>query len=151
MTTRTPQKIANDVDQLNSFLRGEVSAVETYSQAIDKLSDEPAIRAKLAACRQSHAQRVDLLRAEIERRGGTPVEGSGAWGSFAKLVEGGAKMFGRKAAIAALEEGEDHGRDDYRSELDGLSPDLRRLVETRLLPEQMQTHDILSNLKHQQI
>ena len=151
MNTQSDKKtLDKDVEQLNSFLRGEVSAVETYTQAIDKLSDEPSVRAKLAACRESHAQRAALLRAEIERRGGAPASGSGAWGSFAQLVEGGAKMFGRKAAIAALEEGEDHGRDDYRSDLAELSPDVRRLVETQLLPKQMQTHDVLSQLKHQQ-
>jgi hypothetical protein len=30
------------VDQLNSFLRGEISAVETYRQAIEKVDDEHA-------------------------------------------------------------------------------------------------------------
>ena len=28
------------VDQLNSLLRGEISAVETYKQAIEKVDDE---------------------------------------------------------------------------------------------------------------
>ena len=137
-----------DVDQLNSFLRGEISAVETYDQAIEKLQEEPALGSTLANCRTSHQQRVEMLRDEIRRRGGEPSAGSGAWGTFAQLVEGGAKAFGKKAAINALEEGEDHGRDDYKSELDDLSPDLRRLVESRLLPEQIRTHDAMSALKH---
>lgn len=137
-----------DVTQLNSFLRGELSAVETYAQAIAKLDDEPALRASLEDCRMSHQRRAALLREEIARRGGEPAEGSGLWGAFAQLVEGGAKVFGKKAAIAALEEGEDHGRDDYRAELANLDPDLRRLVETQLLPEQLRTHDTLSALKH---
>lgn len=137
-----------DVTQLNSFLRGELSAVETYAQAIAKLDDEPALRARLEDCRMSHQRRAGLLREEIARRGGEPAEGSGIWGAFAQLIEGGAKVFGKKAAIAALEEGEDHGRDDYRAELDNLDPDLRRLVETQLLPEQLRTHDTLSALKH---
>jgi hypothetical protein len=138
----------SDLEHLNSFLRGEISAVETYDQAIEKLADEPSLKNKLADCRSSHEHRVALLRDEISRRGGEPAEDSGAWGSFAQLVEGGAKVFGKKAAIAALEEGEDHGRDDYRSELDELSPDVRRLVEGRLLPEQLRTHQVLSDLKH---
>jgi hypothetical protein len=145
MTNATPK---SDIAHLNSFLRGEISAVETYSQAIEKLADEPSIHGKLADCRASHEQRARLLREEIARRGGEPAEGSGAWGSFAQLVEGGAKVFGKKAAIAALEEGEDHGRDDYRAELDELSPDVRRLVEAKLLPEQLRTHEVLSHLKH---
>ena len=145
---QTVHDTKTDIDHLNSFLRGEISAVETYGQAIEKLEAEPAIGSTLANCRASHEKRVQVLRDEIRRRGGEPAEGSGAWGSFAKLVEGGAKVFGAQAAIAALEEGEDHGRDDYKSELDELSPEVRRLVESQLLPEQLRTHDTLSALKH---
>ncbi len=136
----------DDITQLNSFLRGELSAVETYDQAIAKLGDDPAVRGKLDNCRTSHQLRATLLREEIRRRGGEPAEGSGPWGAFAQLVEGGAKLFGKKAALAALEQGEDHGREDYRVELDDLSPELRRFVEGKLLPEQLRTHDALSGL-----
>lgn len=139
-----------DVRQLNSFLRGELSAVETYQQAIAKLLDEPVLRAELNECLLSHQRRVELLRAEIVRRGGEASEGSGAWGAFAKLVEAGANVFGRKAAIAALEEGEDHGRDEYREELAGLDSETRTFVESKLLPEQLRTHDKLSALKRAQ-
>jgi hypothetical protein len=140
---------SGDVKRLNSFLRGEMSAVETYNQAIRKLGSEPSVSSKLEGARNSHQQRVALLREEIVRRGGEPAEGSGVWGAFANLTEGGAKMLGKQAAIAALEQGEDHGRDDYKRELAELSPDARQLVETRILPEQMRTHDTLSELKKQ--
>jgi len=140
------EETKDDVTQLNSFLRGELSAVETYDQAIHKLGDDPAVSGKLENCRTSHQLRVTLLREEIRRRGGQPSEGSGPWGAFAQLVEGGAKLFGKKAALAALEEGEDHGRDDYKAELEDMSPDLRRFVEAKLLPEQLRTHDVLSGL-----
>lgn len=140
------EETKDDITQLNSFLRGELSAVETYDQAIAKLGDDPAVRGKLDNCRTSHQLRATLLREEIRRRGGEPAEGSGPWGAFAQLVEGGAKLFGKKAALAALEQGEDHGREDYRVELDDLSPELRRFVEGKLLPEQLRTHDALSGL-----
>lgn len=136
----------DDITQLNSFLRGELSAVETYDQAIAKLGDDPAVGGKLDNCRTSHQLRATLLREEILRRGGEPAEGSGPWGAFAQLVEGGAKLFGKKAALAALEQGEDHGRDDYKAELAGASSDLRRFVESKLLPEQLRTHDALAGL-----
>lgn len=136
----------DDITQLNSFLRGELSAVETYDQAIAKLGDDPAVAGKLESCRGSHQSRATLLSAEILRRGGEPAEGSGPWGAFAQLVEGGAKLFGKKAALSALEQGEDHGRDDYKAELEGSSPELRRFVEAKLLPEQLRTHDALSGL-----
>jgi predicted house-cleaning noncanonical NTP pyrophosphatase (MazG superfamily) len=147
-TSRGTATLVDDLDHLNSFLRGEISAVETYDQALEKLADQPSVRERLQDARSSHQERVSLLRTEITKRGGEPAEGSGAWGSFAKLVEGGAKVFGAKAAIAALEEGEDHGRDDYRRDLEDLSLEVRRLVESQLLPAQLRTHDLMSALKH---
>ena len=139
----------NDIDKLNSFLRGELSAVETYDQAMQKLADEPAVMMSLQQSRTSHLRRADALRAEIRRLGGDPADSSGVWGGFAKLVEGGAKLFGKKAAVAALEEGEDHGRDDYKRELDALTPQVRAFVQAQLLPEQQRTHDALAQLKKQ--
>ena len=136
------------VDTLNSFLRGEISAVETYRQAIEKLQDKPEASI-LSEGLRSHQQRVSLLTEEVARRGGKPSQGSGPWGAFAKLLEGGAKVFGTKAAIAALEEGEDHGRDDYKRDAAKLEPDARAFVQQQLLPEQLRTHQALSTLKKQ--
>jgi uncharacterized protein DUF2383 len=134
------------VDTLNSFLRGEISAVETYRQAIEKLENSPDASILNDGLR-SHQQRVSLLTDEVQRRGGKPAQSSGTWGAFAKLLEGGAKVFGTKAAIAALEEGEDHGRDDYKRDAPKLEADARDFVQNQLLPEQLRTHQALSQLK----
>jgi demethoxyubiquinone hydroxylase (CLK1/Coq7/Cat5 family) len=140
--------MANEtVDLMNSFLRGEISAVETYRQALDKIDNPGATRSLLQQCMQSHQQRVDTLRTQVQRLGGSPAQGSGPWGAFAKLVEGGAKLFGEKAAIAALEEGEDHGRDDYRRDVAKLAGEARTFVTTNIMPEQERTHRALSDLK----
>ncbi len=125
----------NSVDTLNELLRGEISAVETYRQALEKLTNSP-VRAELEDCRQSHALRVQKLREQVMRLGGRPDESSGAWGTFAKLVAGSAKAFGEKAAIAALEEGEDHGLRLYKGDIDKLDPASRALVEADVLPAQ---------------
>jgi hypothetical protein len=87
------------------------------------------------------------LRIEFRQLGGEPATGSGPWGTFAKVVEGGAKAFGEKAAVAALEEGEDHGLKDYKADLGDLDFEAVELVRGKLLPEQKQTHDRLSALK----
>jgi hypothetical protein len=58
----------------------------------------------------------------------------------------GAALFGRKSALAALEEGEDHGLAQYRERLNDLDSESRRMVESLLLPEQLKTHDTLRNL-----
>jgi hypothetical protein len=135
------------VDALNELLRGEFSAVETYRQAIEKLGSSAAL-GQLEDCRRSHEQRVAKLRGEVMRLGGQPAQGSGAWGAFARLFEGGAKAFGEKAAVGALEEGEDHGLKLYRDDLAKLDTSSRQLVETDLLPAQEQTHRTMSTLKH---
>lgn len=142
MTTTTE----NTIDQLNSFLRGELSAVETYQQAIARL-DTSVNRGLLEECSRSHQKRAVLLAREVQRLGGEPAKSSGAWGTFAKLVEGGAQVFGESMAIAALEEGEDHGRDDYRRDMDELEPSARIFIEQQVLPEQLRTHDAMRALK----
>ena len=140
----------SSVDQLNSFLRGELSAVETYRMALDKLDATSPSRAEVEACLASHQERVTALREAIVQLGGKPSDSSGPWGVFAKAVEGTAKVFGDKAAIAALEEGEDHGLKDYKGELDDDDLDMqsKALLMSRLLPAQQATHDRMSALKH---
>ena len=137
---------AKPVDTLNELLRGEISAVETYRQALEKLTSSDARMQLEDACR-SHELRVQKLRDQVVRLGGKPDETSGAWGAFARLVEGGAKTFGEKAAIAALEEGEDRGLKLYRGDLSGLDPASRQFVQTDLLTPQEQTHRTMSTLK----
>ena len=139
----TPEQV---VHVLNSFLRGEISAVETYRQALSELRGSRHA-AVIESNLRSHEQRMNLLTSEVRRLGGQPADSSGLWGAFAKMVEGGAKKLGEKAAIAVLEEGEDHGRNDYQRELDKLDPTTREFVRTRLLAEQLRTHDALSSLK----
>jgi len=138
---------ASSLEQLKSFLRGEISAVETYRLALAKVAD-PRVQVVLREALQSHHQRVDRLRQWITQHGGTPPEDSGVWGSFAKLVEGGAVAIGLRPSIAALEAGEDHGLRDYRGDRTNLDAASRLLVERYLLPEQERTHRALSTLKH---
>jgi uncharacterized protein (TIGR02284 family) len=135
------------IDILNGYLRGELAAVETYRRAVEKVDDE-FLRASLHELGLAHQQRVALLRSRIGQLGGEPARTSGVWGGFAKVVEGGAKVFGVKAALAALEEGEDHGLRMYRDDLDDVDASLQAFVLNELLPEQQRSHDEMSNLKH---
>lgn len=134
------------IDQLNSYLRGELAAVESYRLALEKL-DSAWYRDTLLQCAHSHEDRVRLLTRAILERGGEPAKSSGAWGTFTKLIESSAAAFGEKAAIAALEEGEDHGKADYNRDLDDLEPSAFQLISTSIAPEQQRTHDLLSSVK----
>lgn len=136
------------VERLSAFCRGEISAVETYSEALasgvlSRFSE------RLRQCQSSHQTRVDLLRAQIGMLGGEPPSSSGAWGTFAKVMEKAATVAGEKAALAILEEGEDHGLNLYRTQTSDLDTASNVLVNQRLLPLQLETHRILSDLKHQ--
>lgn len=137
---------SQDIKYLNSFLRSELSAVETYNQCIRKLDDSQIVSG-LSDLQISHQRRAELLREKIRELGGTPEDSSGLWGSFAKMVEGGAKLFGDRSAIAALEEGEDRGRDEYIEKSDSLSPEVQRFVNAELLPEQRRSHDVLNRIQ----
>jgi len=134
------------VSKLNSFLRGEISAVESYKQALDKVKD-PSIRSQLQTCEQDHEQRIVLLRERITGLGGKPDKGAGVWGVWAKLVQGGGDLLGEKTALQALEQGEDHGLNDYRKDLDELDSETRTWVESAILPMAEKTHGALSALK----
>jgi Domain of unknown function (DUF2383) len=147
MQTHSTPDSAQTIDHLNSFLRGELSAVESYRLALDRL--EPSeYRVTLVQCSRSHQERVRLLTEAIVGRGGEPAEGSGAWGSLVRLLERSALAIGEGAAVSLLEEGEDHGRDDYLRDLDDLDPNARQLVEFSILPEQRRTHDAVKAVKH---
>ena len=138
------------IDQLNSFLRGEISAVETYKIGRDKVS-ALGPQGEIDLCLRSHEEHVQSLTARISSLGGEPAQSSGLWGVFAKAVEGSAAVLGEAAAIAALEEGEDHGLRDYRSffnskDANDIDDDTRAYL-VGLLNRQLKTHAIMSNLK----
>src|SRR3954451_24907216 len=68
--------------QLNSFLRGEISAAETYRMAIEKVSDsDKSHAANLGLLREiqaEHGRAAQALRDRIRELGGEPSDSSGA-------------------------------------------------------------------------
>ena len=133
------------VDQLNSLLQGELSALETYRQVLEKIEDTRA-KQVLKDCHMCHSKRVDTIVEKIVSLGGRPAENSGVWGAFAKMMEGGAKVFGDKAAVSMLEEGEDKGLADYKKLV--ADPDMVvRELAADLISDQEATHEKMRNLK----
>jgi len=124
-----------DVGVLNSLLRGEISATETYNQALEKFAGQPE-EAELRRLRDEHRETANTLRVHVHDHGGDPSTGSGWWGAWAKSVEGTAKVFGKAAALKALKEGEEHGINDYRSALkdNDVAEDCKTLIRSQLLP-----------------
>jgi uncharacterized protein (TIGR02284 family) len=140
----TPEKTTK---MLNHLLRGEISAVETYRQALQKVGDVPGAQ-QLNMVHQDHTQAVTRLREHVMRYGGEPSQSSGAWGGFAKAVQGTANLFGDESSIKALKEGEEHGLKEYQEALseEQLPSDLKTLIQQELLPKQQMHLSILDNL-----
>ncbi|WP_425614903.1 DUF2383 domain-containing protein [Anatilimnocola sp. NA78] len=127
---------APHLDTLNSLLRGELAAIETYQQALQKLDSEHGAL-QLAQIRDEHSEAVSLLRKQIREFGGDPETSSGTWGTFAKAVESTAQLFGTSAALTALKQGEEHGRSDYEKAVHGqqLPASMQSLINGILLPQ----------------
>ena len=127
----------NDVcDTLNSLLRGELSATETYQQALSKVGNEPEAE-ELRRIHVEHREAANTWRQHAHQHGCKPDQGSGGWGAFAKAVEGAAKVFGNAAALKALKEGEEHGISSYEKALkdDSLPADCKNLIQSKMLPQ----------------
>ncbi|WP_437815993.1 DUF2383 domain-containing protein [Sorangium sp. So ce1078] len=136
------------IEQLKSFCRGEMSAVETYRQAIAAAREDRVIE-QLRRNLASHEARVKMLRRRIEELGGDPPSSSGPWGAFAKVVERTALALGDRTALSVLAEGEDHGLKDYRNDLEELDSESHVLVRDVILPQQVSTLRSLADLKRQ--
>lgn len=119
----------------NSLLRGELSAVETYSLAINHYAGKPAVP-ELQKIRTEHALSAARLSQNIREMGGTPEDESGAWGVFAKVVQGAANLFGEDSALESLKKGEEKGRSDYEAALEGneMMDSHKETVRSELLP-----------------
>lgn len=133
-------------DFLNTFLRGEMAAVEVYRYTMDRFGKSRA-RATLEDCLQSHVRRVQLLRRRIIAMGGVPARGAGTWGMFARTLAVWGDMMGTSSALSILELGESHGLLMYQRKLQLLAPNAHAFVEAQLLPAQTLTRDWLLGLK----
>jgi uncharacterized protein (TIGR02284 family) len=154
-TTSAPHRDSDDsneaVRQLNSFLRGEISAAETYRMAIDKLNDsEQALAAAnaglLREIQEEHSRAAQTLRDRIQELGGEPSDSSGAWGAWASSVQGTMNLLGDRSALKSLKEGEEHGLKDYQAGLEDVDASSQQLVENQLIPQQQRHINLLDQL-----
>src|SRR6266516_5422786 len=138
------------VRQLNSLLRGEISACETYRMAIDKVadSDHGAMNnvSILREIETEHEMAAQELRSRIGELGGRPSDSSGAWGAWAQTVQGTMNLFGDTSALKGLKEGEEHGLKDYQEALDDTDAQTAQLIQGELIPNQQKHISILDQL-----
>jgi hypothetical protein len=139
-----PTASPKTIKQLNSFLRGEISAVESYEKALtDFDQSHPEAEQALA----SHRTRVAELQAHIRSVGGDPDDSSGAWGAFATTVQTLANKLGDKEAVSQLEDGEQHGLNDYLRDTEKLDDCCQDFMASRIIPEQQRSTAAMTELK----
>lgn len=143
-----PSGVEDGAKVLDNLLRGEISAAETYKLALEGVREQRKPEAlDIRAIELEHGEAIRSLRRLVLQCGGKPSDHSGPWGFWAKAVEGTAKLFGDKAALKALKEGEEHGMKSYERALeDELMPLAGRdLIRGKLLP---QTRAHVAKLDH---
>src|SRR2546421_7798204 len=136
--------------ELNSLLRGEISAAETYRMAIEKAAQTSSNSAPnvelLRDIQQEHGRAAQALRDRIRELGGEASDSSGVWGTWAKFTTGIANLFGDAAALKALKEGEEHGLKEYEESLDEIDLTSAELIDNQLIPAQQRHINTLDQL-----
>lgn len=140
------------INSCNKLLRGELSAIDTYTQAIAKFgvgADRDTLRHLLAV----HEDSASRLRQHIMEMGGQPSFDSGIWGDFAKAVEGTALALGESPALAALQAGEEHGVREYEAALEDpqVMEDIKSAIRQHNLPRAHENINTLLRLKAKEV
>lgn len=136
------------IEKLKSLHRGELSAVETYQQAMEMLKDCPDKLRRLETIRDEHRNFANTLRQHVRELGCEPDQDSGAWGTFANAAAGTAKMFGEDAALYTLKQGEERGLKSYESALDDehLPEECKMAIRSTFVPATQAHISTLDNL-----
>jgi len=119
----------------NSLLKGEISAIETYVQAIEKFKDDPHV-GDLIRIKSEHEEATQKLRNILIEMHAAPETDSGAWGAITKGIQATANLFGENSATFSLKQGEQLGKKGYESALDDIEvkPEVKNLIRGQLLP-----------------
>lgn len=139
-----------DIQLINKLLQDELAATETYVHALDYLRKDVELSGaeELTPLLEAHKTAVASLQSMIIELGGTPIASSGAWGTWASVILGGANLLGKDSILKALHEGEQNGQMGYTDALKEteLPADLRTLINEKLLPAQLAHIHILEKL-----
>jgi len=120
---------------LNSLLRSEISATESYTQAIPRFASDVEVLREIA---REHGQAVTELRAAIQSVGGTPDQSSGVFPALLpRVVNGPAQVFGEAAALKVLKDVEERGLDEYQDAIQRLNGSGSSWISDTQIPAQI--------------
>ncbi len=131
------------IEEFNTLLSGEISAVDTYTLAMEHVKDAD-VRQALLKCQMSHADRVAKLTAEIRALDGIPGKTSGIWGGFEAMTQNSAST--EQDALAIMELAEAERLVQYEAQQKLVGEYVRNVITNELLPAQHETHLIVSTM-----
>jgi hypothetical protein len=133
-----------EIESLNSLLRCELAAVESYTQALGRLDGLP-VQDELRRIRREHETAAVLLRDQIHNLGWVADGTFGPGEAFAGPVTGAA---GSEALLAALRRAEERRLADYEVFLQAeeTPEECRFAVRAELLPRCHEHIDTLVGL-----
>lgn len=139
MNAPTAKPANNEMTQLDDLVRGELAAVKAYDQALADLKDEKQ-KSQLQAIRKDHVDAASVLSKYAAGKKDIleDTQSSGPWGTFAKSWVKGRGVAGNEGAMKALQDGEEHGINEYEEALEdeSLPKDLKEKIRTQLMPNQ---------------
>jgi hypothetical protein len=123
----------------DKILRGELSAIEAYDHVIEAtIKDPEAPITTLAQIRNEHQRSCESLRSLVQKKGESPSDDSGAWGTVVTALINLRSFFGPMGALRTLRTGEEHGLKLYQDALDmDLGDRERAIVRDVLIPRQV--------------
>jgi hypothetical protein len=140
-------QLDQDVQTLNSLLRGELAAIESYAYVLSRFEGQ-LYQTVLRQIHREHEEAAALLRGMILDRDAEPEADSGVWGYFTTAVAGGAQLFGVQTTLAALIRGERYAARSYQDAIDNqvVSDECLELISNQLLPVTLLHLDRLSHM-----
>lgn len=138
---------AASVARLQDCLRSELAAVATYELALT-CAPLVEIHRTLQEILTSHARRAALLRARLDHLGAdmASAPSSGSWEAFVSALDSTSRSEPPRAAITALERGEQDAVALYAAGVARCDLWTRTLLTAEFLPEQKRTHDLCWSL-----
>lgn len=127
---------------LSSLLKGELSAVETYTKTLHQVAGSE-IQLELTELRLAHARRARQLRRRLRQLGGKSDVEKEAF-EFPRVEK---SVTSEQLMLSLLCEGEHRGYLAYENALKALDEKSAALLREEVLPEQEVTYSVVFTLR----
>jgi hypothetical protein len=134
-----------DLDLLNAFLCRERSTRDAYGVLLEASSDKH-IRGALTRLRNLQQERINELERRIQALGGMPRAQSSGWRTLSRITRESTGRLDNETVVFALQEYSRRILGTYRRSLTDLSPETRRFIERKILPESQLAHQSVASL-----